>query len=138
VIRKQVPHVENAAIYYEPRPRSHVKIAVPLVNPDGEISDHFGESPWFAIVTIRLADRQVEEQEVVKNPYKAVDTAKGIRVAEWLVHQKVDQAVMKEDLSRKGPGYVLANAGVSIVRISTKQLSEAIDDIVSQGERAVK
>ena len=67
MIRKQVPHVENAAIYYEPRPRSHVKIAVPLINPDGEISDHFGESPWFAIVTIRLADRQVEEQEVVKN-----------------------------------------------------------------------
>ena len=133
-IREQVPHVENVTIYYEPTPRSHAKIAVPLTNPAGKISNHFGESPWFAVVTLRLSDNQVEKQEMVKNPYLYVKTAKGIRVAEWLVRQKVDQVVMKEDLSRKGPGYVLANAGVTVARISAKQLSEAIDGIQSQGE----
>ena len=133
-IREQVPHVENVVIYYEPTPRSHVKIAVPLADPAGEISNHFGESPWFAMVKLRLSDNQVEKQEMIKNPYLDVKTAKGIRVAEWLVRQKVDQVAMKEDLSRKGPGYVLANAGVTVARISAKQLSEAIDGIPLPGE----
>ncbi len=127
-IRKKVPHVERVMIHYEPQPRTHSRIAVPLTDPAGSISDHFGESPYFALVTLRLSDGQVEVQEVIANPHRDVETAKGIRVAEWLVQQKVDRVFMKEDLSHKGPGYVLGKAGVITEKTAASQLMEILSD----------
>jgi cation diffusion facilitator family transporter len=127
-IRRKVPHVERVIIHYEPQPQTHVRIAVPLADPSGKMSGHFGESPYFALVTVRLSDRHVEKEEVVENPHKDVETAKGIRVAEWLVGQNVDHVMMNEDLSRKGPGYVLSNAGVQSTVTGAKNLNEAIEE----------
>jgi predicted Fe-Mo cluster-binding NifX family protein len=126
-IRRKVPHVERVMIHYEPQSRTHARIAVPLADREGLISDHFGESPYFAFVTVRLEDGAVEKQEVMDNPHRAVDVAKGIRVAEWLVGQNVDQVVMKEDLSRKGPGYVLANAGIRSSITTAVRLEQAVE-----------
>jgi predicted Fe-Mo cluster-binding NifX family protein len=57
-----------------------------------------------------------------------VDVAKGIRVAEWLVKQNVDHVLMKEDLSRKGPGYVLSNAGILSSITTAIRLEEAVEE----------
>ena len=130
-IRRKVPHVERAVIHYEPQPRTHARIAVPLVEPSGKVSAHFGESPYFALVTVRLSDRYVEKREILENPYKDVDTAKGIRVAEWLVGENVDHVVMREDLSRKGPGYVLSNAGVQATVTGAGTLDQAMEEALS-------
>jgi cation diffusion facilitator family transporter len=127
-IRRKVPHVERVMIHYEPQPRSHARIAVPLGDREGMISDHFGESPYFSFVTVRLEDGAVEKREMMDNPYRAVDVAKGIRVAEWLVGQNVDHVVMKEDLSRKGPGYVLANAGIRSSITTAVRLEQAVEE----------
>jgi predicted Fe-Mo cluster-binding NifX family protein len=83
------------------------------------------------MVTVRLSDQSIEKKASVENPHKGVETAKGIRVAEWLVGQNVDQVMMKEDLSRKGPGYVLSNAGVHTTVTSAGNLDEAIADALS-------
>jgi len=130
-IYRKVPHVERVMIHYEPEPRTHARIAVPLADPSGRLSDHFGESPYFALVSVRLSDRRVEKKEIVENPHKDVETAKGIRVAEWLVGQNVDHVVMKEDLSRKGPGYVLSNGGVQSSVTETIDLDQAIQEALS-------
>ncbi len=61
--------------------------------------------------------------------------AKGIRVAEWLVAQNVDQVVMKEDLSRKGPGYVMANAGIRSSITSADRLDQAVEEALLAGRR---
>jgi len=127
-IHCKVPHVERVMIHYEPQPRTHTRIAVPLADPSGKVSDHFGESPYFALVTVRLSDHHVEKDEVIENPHKDVETAKGIRVAEWLVGQNVDHVTMKEDLSRKGPGYVLSNAGIQSTVTAASNLDEAIEE----------
>jgi len=128
MIREKVPHVEGVMIHYEPQSRTHTCIAVPLVDSSERVSAHFGESPYFALVTVRLSDQSVEKKVLVENPYKNVETAKGIRVAEWLVGKSVDHVLMKEDLSRKGPGYVLSNAGVQ----STLTVAENLDEAVAQ------
>ena len=130
-IREKVPHVERVLIHYEPQSRTHARIAVPLSDPEGAISDHFGDSPYFAFVTIRLEDGTVESQEVMDNPHRAVEVAKGIRVAEWLVGQNVDQVVMKEDLSRKGPGYVLANAGIRSSITTAGRPEKAVEEAMA-------
>jgi predicted Fe-Mo cluster-binding NifX family protein len=70
-------------------------------------------------------------QEVIANPHRDVETAKGIRVAEWLVQQKVDQVFMKEDLSHKGPAYVFGQAGVITEKTAASQLVEILPDFMS-------
>lgn len=140
-IDTQVPHVERVRIHYEPTIRTHVRYAVPLADPDGLISQHFGEAPYFALVTVRTADGhsqgsgtpQVERQEVLPNPHMSVEKAKGIRVAEWLVGFKADVVVLREDVRGRGPAYVFADAGVearlteatTLPQVLAEQLKEA-------------
>jgi cation diffusion facilitator family transporter len=133
-IRAQVPHVERVRIHYEPQIRSHLRYAVPLADPTGEVSPHFGEAPYFALVTVRTADGhrseghtpQVERQEVLSNPHANVENAKGIRVGEWLVGLKSDIVVLREDVHGKGPAYVFADAGVETRLTEATTLAEAI------------
>jgi cation diffusion facilitator family transporter len=125
-IREQVPHVERVLIHYEPQVRTHLRCAVPLADVAGTVSEHFGESPYFALVTVRLADTKTEHQEVLANPHQAVEKAKGIRVAEWLVGQKTDVVLLREDVHGKGPAYVFADAGVPTHLIQASTLAEAI------------
>ena len=127
-IREQVPFVERVLIHYEPVVRTRIRYAIPLTDPHGRVSEHFGEAPYFALVTVRLADGTVEKQEVVPNPHREVEKAKGIRVAEWLVGQKVDVVLLKESLHGKGPEYVFADAGVDMVLTEAETVGEAIRD----------
>jgi cation diffusion facilitator family transporter len=117
-IHQAVPHVDRVLIHAEPLERTHRHYAVPLADLQGTVSEHFGESPYFALLTLRLADGEVEQQQVVANPHTAVPKAKGIRVAEWLVTQKVDVVLLRESLQGKGPTYVFGDAGVEM-RITT-------------------
>jgi len=103
-----------------------VRCAVPLADAAGTVSPHFGEAPFFALAALRRADGGIEEQRIVANPHRALEKAKGIRVAEWLVAQKVDVVVLREDLHGKGPGYVLRDAGVALRRTDRAALADAL------------
>ena len=133
-IREQVPHVERVLIHYEPQARTHVRYAVPLTDTGGTTSEHFGESPFFALVTVRLAGAQLEHQEILANPHRAVDKAKGIRVAEWLVGLKTDAVLLREDVQGKGPAYVFADAGVEVHLTRASTLAQAVAEHL--GEQA--
>jgi cation diffusion facilitator family transporter len=125
-IRQAVPYVERVLIHAEPMERTYLRYAVPLADPDGTISEHLGEAPYFALVTVRLADGAIEEQQVVANPHKDLERAKGIRVAEWLVDQKVDVVLLKEKLRGKGPVYVFGDAGIEMQETEAVTLSDAL------------
>ena len=125
-IRVEVPHVERVLIHYEPTTATHRRDAFPLSNLDGRLSEHFGEAPYFAVVTCRLVDKVIEKQEVVQNPHREVEKAKGIRVAEWLVSQKVDRVILRESLQGKGPEYVFHDAGIEMIRTEAETVSLAL------------
>jgi len=125
-IREAVPYVDRVLIHAEPMERTHLRYAVPLNDTVGTLSEHFGEAPYFALVRVRLADGAVEEQQIVANAHKAVEKAKGIRVAEWLVVQKVDIVFVKESLRGKGPAYVFGNAGVEMRETAATTLEEVL------------
>jgi cation diffusion facilitator family transporter len=125
-IRRQVPHVERVLIHYEPQVRTRLRYAVPLADAGGTVSQHFGEAPYFALVTVRSADGQAERQELLVNPHKDVDKAKGIQVAEWLVGLKTDFVLLREDLHGKGPTYVFADAGVKARLTEATTLAQAL------------
>jgi cation diffusion facilitator family transporter len=130
-IRRQVPNLERVLIHYEPVEKPYRVIALPLEDASGKINRHFGEAPYFGVIRLRNADGRIEKQEVIENPHRSVETGKGIRVAEWLVEKGVDLVGMKEDLSKKGPGYVFANAGVKTHLISSDGIPEALSEIGS-------
>ena len=128
-IRAQVPHVERVRVHAEPQVRTHLRYAVPLADPGGTVSPHFGEAPYFALLTVRTADGQVERQEILSNPYAEMDKAKGIRVGEWLVELKADVVLLHEDLHGKGPAYVFADAGVETRLTGATSLVEVLDQL---------
>ncbi|MBL7183704.1 MAG: cation diffusion facilitator family transporter [Anaerolineae bacterium] len=128
-IREAVPHVDRVLIHAEPMERTHLRCAAPLSDTAGTLSEHFGEAPYFTLVTVRLADGAIEEQQIVANPHKAMEKAKGIRVAEWLVAQKVDVVLLKESLRGKGPTYVFGDAGVEMKETAATTLEEALSNL---------
>jgi predicted Fe-Mo cluster-binding NifX family protein len=131
-IRSHIPHVERVVVHYEPQAREYLRIAVPLSDLGGKLSSHFGESPYFAIVLLRLRDNQIEKQEFIKNPYTGVERGKGIQVAEWLVGKKVDEVAITEEIKHKGPGYVFSDAGIKVHVVSADDVEETIASITSK------
>lgn len=133
-IREQVPRVEQVLIHYEPMARTHLHYAVPLADQDGTISEHLGEAPYFALVTVRTADGTPERQEIVPNPHTDVPKAKGIHVAEWLISNRTDVVLLKEGLKGRGPAYVFGDAGIEMHEVEAKTLSEALQQITASEE----
>jgi cation diffusion facilitator family transporter len=146
-IRSQVPHVERVLLHYEPRARTHLRYAVPLADTAGTISEHFGEAPYFGLVTVRVAEShgpgsgsspasfrtpQVERQEILANQYAGVEKAKGIHVGEWLVGLKVDVVLLREDVQGKGPAYVFADAGVETGLTKATTLAQALAEQIGE------
>jgi cation diffusion facilitator family transporter len=126
LVRAAVPHVERVLLHPEAAASPYLRCAVPLADPAGTLSAHFGEAPYFALVTLRRADGGIEEQRVVANPHQALDRAKGIRVAEWLVAQKIDTVVLHQDVRGKGPDYVFREAGVELRYTDANDLAGAL------------
>ena len=125
-IRQTVPHVDRVLIHAEPVQRSHLRYAVPLDDPGGTLSKHLGDAPHWGFFTLRLSDGAVTEQNIAANPFLGEEKAKGIRVAEWLVAQKTDVVLLKENVQGKGPVYVFADAGVELELTPADTLAEAI------------
>ncbi|MGC9395905.1 MAG: cation diffusion facilitator family transporter [Anaerolineae bacterium] len=129
-IRAAVPHIERVLIHAAPQERTHVRVAVPLETPEGMLSSHFGEAPYFALVTVRLTDGVATEQTVLLNPHQGEEKAKGIHVAEWLVTQKADVVMLRENLSGRGPVYVFGESGIEMQRTEATTLAEALTSVL--------
>ena len=132
-IHQVVPYVDRVLIHAEPLHRTRWRYAIPLADAGSTLSEHFGEAPYFALVTVRVADGRLEEQRVFANPHLEEEKAKGIRVAEWLVEQKVDVVLLKENLRGKGPVYVFSDAGVELRQETAGTLIEAMEAQLPEG-----
>jgi cation diffusion facilitator family transporter len=136
-IAKKFPNVDHIVLHYEPRHVARIRYGVPLADPGGTISGHFGEAPYFAIVDIDITGRKVERTEVIANPHQKVVKGKGLRVANFLVTFKPDTIATREDLTGKGPGYVFADAGVETVQTDAADLGtflrSCIEDLQKPG-----
>jgi len=93
---------------------------------NGKNRTHFGEAPYFGLVTVRTSDDQIEHREILANPHLQVEKAKGIHVGEWLMGLKADVVLLREDIQGKGPAYLFADAGVETRPTRAKNLTEAM------------
>jgi cation diffusion facilitator family transporter len=131
-IREKVPYVERVLIHYEPSEPTSIYYAFPVTGPDGNLSDHFGEAPYFELVRVKLSNAEIDKQEIIQNPYHELAKAKGIRVAEWLLSQKVDKVILREVIQGKGPGYVFNNSGVEVTYTKASTVNQALDELSSK------
>lgn len=133
-VRTAIPHVERVLLHLETSDTPRLRYAFPLADPDGALSSHFGKAPYYALVTLLRGDNEVtiEERRILTNPHQKEKTAKGIRVAEWLIKQKIDVVIIKEDISNKGPEYIFRDAGVILHSSGKNTLSAALADECKQ------
>jgi len=138
-IRRELPHVDRVLIHYEPSMQSSLRYASPLQDAQGTLGEHFGESPYFALVEIDLREMLLAKQEIVANPYKDLAKGKGLKVANFLLAYKPDVILSKESLAGKGPGYAFAEAGVETIQTEAKTLEELVRSLLDAkgGKRMV-
>lgn len=130
-IREEMPNVDRVIVHYEPLSRSWLRYAVPLAGPEGKVGEHFGESPYFALIDIDLKQRKLQGQTVVANLDKDLPKGRGLKVAAFLLGYKPDVVLTKEDLAEKGPGYVFAEAGVETEITEAEDLDQLICDLLA-------
>lgn len=128
-VRARIPRVERVLLHIETVMRNRSRHAVPLADAEGNVSDHLGSAPYFAILTVEERTGALQEQLVLANPHVKVSKGKGLRVAEWLMVQNIDVVWLKQDLDGRGPGYVFREAGVDIRRTGAKKLSTTLQEI---------
>jgi cation diffusion facilitator family transporter len=123
-----VPNVDRVLIHYEPEKKETRVCAFPLQEDRVSLSEHFGEAPYFYVVTIRERDRSVIEERTLANPWKEEEKGKGLKVSKWLLQQSVDTLYTLRSLDGKGPGYVLSDADVNIVITETNRLEDLLEE----------
>ena len=132
-IKEEIGRVDRVLIHCEPQRREFTRYALPLADLQGTLSEHFGEAPYFALVDLKGEREEEVRREVVANPHAEVSKAKGIRVAEWLISQKVDVVLVRESLQGKGPEYAFRGAGVEMREIRVETLGEALSELREGG-----
>ena len=127
-VREAVPNVDTVLVHYAPQDKTEYRYTVALADRGGEVSEHFGESPCFAIVDVDAATKLVRRQELVSNPYTGQEKGKGIKVTQLPLTYKPDFVVCRESLLGKGPGYAFTEAGTQAVQTEARRL----DDFLAQ------
>jgi cation diffusion facilitator family transporter len=135
-IREGVSNVERVVIHYEPQVKSSLIYAVPLSDARGTVSEHLGKASYFALVELKADDGSLVRQEIVVNPYQALEKQKGLRVARMLVDQGTDVLLVRENLEGKGPSYVLADGGVETRITEANTLGEIVSDLNAESVRS--
>jgi cation diffusion facilitator family transporter len=129
-IKKQITNVDRALIHFEPTQKEALIYALPLKDANQtQISPHFGEAPYFALIKVRIKDKKAIEQKIIENPFTQVEHGKGILVAEYLNKFSIDVVITKESFEGKGPFYVFSNAAVENILIESESIDEALDEI---------
>jgi len=135
-IKSGLDNVDHVLIHYHPRQRKSLLFGIPLDHDKLTISPHFGEAPFFRLVNIRhgAGANTISSDTIFMNPFSTEAKAKGIKVANWLLAKEMDVLIVQQDLTGKGPAFVLGNAEASIMVTresnSDQALSEACKEVL--------
>ena len=129
-IKRQIKNVDRVLIHYEPSKKENFIYAIPLTDANRHgISIHFGEAPYFGLITVRIKDKKAIDQKIVENPFTQIERGKGILVAEFLNKHQIDVIITKESFEGKGPYYVFSNAAVDNLLTEEETVEKALESI---------
>ena len=133
-IKSRVPHVDRILIHYEPMQKETQVIALPVAEDRIHLSKHFGEAPYFLLLTLRGRDQKLLAEHLLDNPHRDVQSGKGIQVSEWLISLGVDEVIATKNFEHKGPFYVFGDAGVVIQQTDQTNIDQIKKGLVAQAE----
>jgi cation diffusion facilitator family transporter len=135
-IRQQVPNVDHILIHYEPVAKTTRLVALPVAADREHLSEHFGEAPYFLLITLNNKDASMLEEKWVSNSFQNEEKGKGIKVSEWLVGLGVEEIITAKGLAHKGPYYVFSDNQVEMRQTDTRNLTEIIRSLDRHPEAA--
>lgn len=132
------PEIDKILIHYEPQQKETWRVAVPIdveagsdPHANAKLSDHFGDAPYFAVLSKNTRTGRVCVETFLSNPFREVERQKGVKAAELLSDHEVDEVITRANLAGKGSGYTL-----EALRISHSLTSErALPKLIVQLER---
>jgi len=123
-IKSRVSNVDHILIHYEPMKKETRVVALPVTEDRLHLSEHFGEAPYFLLLTLSSGDGRLLDESWLANPFLGVEKGKGIQVSEWLVGLGVDEVVIAKSFRHKGPHYVFADNQVEMRQTEERNLKE--------------
>ncbi|MGA8833746.1 MAG: cation diffusion facilitator family transporter [Desulfomonilaceae bacterium] len=130
------PSIDKVLIHYEPEQKEVELIAAPLNVAEGDIpdeksglSEHFGETPYFAIIERSSSLKTVSIKSYQKNTFKDLERKKGVKAAEMLAGLEVDEVRSPLTLDGKGAGYALEALQIKVVATSAQTLGDLITEL---------
>ena len=130
-IKEDFPQIFKVIILTQTQEKPITKIAVPLRDNDGlnsKISDHFGESLFFALFEIEEGEKEktLLNYNIFTNKFINEEKRKGILISDWLTSNKIDKIYLKKDL-KIGPKLIFEKA---LILMETTQLDQ-LDKIIN-------
>ena len=129
-IKSRVPHVDHVLIHYEPVQKETQVIALPVAEDRMHLSEHFGEAPYFLLLTLKSADGTLLDETWLSNPFQTLEKGKGIQVGEWLVSLGIDEILTAKGFAHKGPLYVFSNNEVKMRQTAERNLKEIKESLI--------
>lgn len=123
-IKSRVSNVDHILIHYEPMQKDTRVVALPVTEDRLHLSEHFGEAPYFLLLTLTSDNSRLVDESWLANPFLKVEKGKGIQVSEWLVGLGVDEVVIAKSFAHKGPHYVFADNQVEMRQTNERSLRE--------------
>ena len=114
-VKMEITQVDRVLIHYQPQSAELLTVAIPVDEDRKTISEHFGEAPFFRILSLQCINDEIVEEHVHNNLFLSEEKAKGIKVATWLLEKGVDILISQNDQTGRGPGFVLGNGGAEIL-----------------------
>jgi cation diffusion facilitator family transporter len=125
-ISRGIANVDRINIDLKAILKESMLCAIPLDEDGHTVSGHFGEAPFFSLISVKLPGGEVTSRETLINPFTSLDKGKGVRVAEFLAQQGVELILVRESLEGKGARYALeAQDIIEIVRPEALDLEGA-------------
>jgi len=128
-IKCDLENVDHVVIHYEPQKKDYLILSIPLSEDRRTVSEHFGEAPFFRLLTQRTRDEVVIADSILTNAYAQEEKAKGIKVANWLLEEGLDVLIVRKDLAGKGAGFALGNADVEILITKETDAEKALASV---------
>ncbi len=130
-IKENFPQIFKVIILTQTQEKPITKMAVPLRDNNGlnsKISDHFGESLFFA--TFEIEEGEMEKTllnyNIITNKFINEEKRKGILISDWLTSNKIDKIYLKKDL-KIGPKLIFEKALILMETTQLDKLNEIIN-----------
>jgi len=138
-VKMEISQVDRVLIHFQAMHRDMHTFGLPLAEDKLTISNHFGEAPFFLLLSVQHEEGKIINERTLKNPYLHEEKAKGIKVANWLLENGLDVLIASHDQAGRGPGFVLGNAGAEILLTKETNAEKALAMVEGElGQNVIK